>query len=92
MKVFFRELPESEIEGKEIIASGAMGDCIRLNDEQILKLYQVGIPKAVAVEEKIKSKEAFVKGIPTAISFDLVECGERYGVIYELINAKTLAA
>lgn len=30
-------------------------------------------------------------GIPTAISFDIVKCGGRYGVIFELINADTLS-
>lgn len=92
MDISFREIPESEIEGKEIIASGAMGDCIRLNDEQVLKLYQAPIGKEVAIEEKNKAKQAFVKGIPTAISFDLVKCGERYGVIYELLEGKSLAS
>lgn len=30
-------------------------------------------------------------GVPTAISYDVVRCGDRYGVVYELLNAKTTA-
>ena len=43
------------------------------------------------IEREISySKKAFVFGIPTAISFDVVKCGSCYGVVYELINAGTL--
>ena len=38
-----------------------------------------------------KAKEAFLLGIPTAISFDMVDCGEgKRGVVYETIKSKTL--
>jgi uncharacterized protein (TIGR02172 family) len=38
-----------------------------------------------------KAKEAFLLGVPTAISFDVVDCGEgRRGVIYETIKSKSL--
>lgn len=30
-------------------------------------------------------------GVPTAIFYDVVRCGDRYGVVYELLNAKTTA-
>jgi uncharacterized protein (TIGR02172 family) len=29
--------------------------------------------------------------VPTAISYDVVRCGKSYGVVYELLNAKTVA-
>ena len=37
-------------------------------------------------------KEAFVLGMPTAISFDIVRVGSQYGLVYELLNADTLSA
>ncbi|MDO5330080.1 MAG: phosphotransferase [Bacillota bacterium] len=36
------------------------------------------------------AKKAFVLGVPTAISYDIVECDGRLGVVYELIKSKTL--
>ena len=30
-------------------------------------------------------------GVPTAIAFDTVKCGDSYGVVYELVEAKMLA-
>lgn len=38
------------------------------------------------------SKEAFVLGMPTAISFDVVKVGSQYGLVYELLNADTLSS
>ncbi|MBQ5581992.1 MAG: phosphotransferase, partial [Bacteroidales bacterium] len=42
-------------------------------------------------KELAKAKEAFLLGIPTAISFDLVDCGDgKRGVVYETIKSRTL--
>jgi uncharacterized protein (TIGR02172 family) len=38
------------------------------------------------------SKEAFVMGMPTAISFDIVKVGAQYGLVYELLHADTLSS
>jgi uncharacterized protein (TIGR02172 family) len=40
--------------------------------------------------ENIKSKSAFLAGIPTAISFDTVKVGDCYGTVFELLNAVDL--
>ena len=41
--------------------------------------------------ELAKAKEAFLLGIPTAISFDTVDCGDgKRGVVYEIIKSLTL--
>ncbi|MCR4839422.1 MAG: phosphotransferase [Eubacterium sp.] len=82
---------ELSIEGLEKISAGQNGDVYRLNDEQILKVYN---PWSISIEkirrEKESAKRAFVRGIPTAISFDIVTVGDRYGLVYEMINAKTM--
>ncbi len=41
--------------------------------------------------EKNSAKQAFIKDIPTAISYDTVKCGDKYGVVFELIDSTTLA-
>jgi uncharacterized protein (TIGR02172 family) len=35
------------------------------------------------------AKEAFIKGIPTAISYDMVKVGDKYGSVFELLRATT---
>lgn len=78
------------IDGCEIIGKGACGECYRIDDETIIKLYYGDADPAFIEHEKSLSKKAFVMGIPTAISYDIVEADGRRGVVYELICSKTL--
>ena len=38
------------------------------------------------------ARKAFILGIPTAISFGIVSVGDKYGAMYELVDAETLSA
>ena len=78
------------LDGCEIIGRGACGECYRIDDETIIKLYYGNADLAWIEHEKALSKKAFVMGIPTAISYDIVEADGRKGVVYELIKSKTL--
>lgn len=78
------------VEGCKKIGAGACGECYRIDDETIIKLYYPHISRKEIELEKELAKKAFVMGVPTAISYDIVECDGRDGVIYELINSKTL--
>lgn len=78
------------VDGCEIIGRGACGECYRIDDETIIKLYYGNADIAWIEHEKALAKKAFVMGIPTAISYDIVEADGRKGVVYELIKSKTL--
>lgn len=78
------------VEGCKKIGSGACGECFRIDDETIVKLYYPKVSEAEIETEKSLAKKAFVLGIPTAISYDIVECEGRKGVVYELIKSKTI--
>lgn len=78
------------VEGCEVIGKGACGECYRIDDETIIKLYYGDTDLGLIEHEKALSKKAFVMGIPTAISYDIVEADGRNGVVYELIKSKTL--
>ena len=86
-----KRLREISVEGCEEIGSGAYGRVYRIDSETIAKLYSPSIDPAVVEREREISQKAFLMGIPTAISFDMVKCGDCHGVVYELLNAKTLA-
>lgn len=79
------------VEGCKRIGAGACGECFRLDDETIIKLYYERISKEEIEREKALAKKAFVMGVPTAISYDVVKAGGRTGVVYELIRSKTLS-
>ena len=88
-----KAMRELNIDGCVQIASGGQGRIYRIDDETIVKVFCNGgiIPLDYVQEELNNAKAAFVAGVPTAISFDTVKCGEYYGIIYEMINSKTLS-
>ena len=79
---------EISIEGLEFISAGMCGQCFRIDRETIVKLYNEGVEPRIAEQEKEFAKAAFVLGIPTAISYDVVACGNRTGVVYEMLDAQ----
>jgi len=79
---------EISIEGLEFISAGMCGQCFRVDRETIVKLYNEGVEPRIAEQEKEFAKAAFVMGIPTAISYDVVACGNRTGVVYEMLDAQ----
>ncbi|MFA7002939.1 MAG: anti-sigma factor antagonist [Verrucomicrobiia bacterium] len=86
-----RKLRQLSVAGLEMIAKGANGECYKVDDETVVKLYYDYIDEASAAREKKLAKKAFVAGVPTAISYDVVECGNRRGVLYEMLKADTLS-
>lgn len=85
-----KALRSISVEGCRVLGEGAFGTTYKLSDDTIVKLYKQGVPFEDMLREKESAKAAFVSGVPTAIPFDTVKCGEQYGTVYELLNARTL--
>ena len=85
-----RAVRHLSVEGCDKIGAGACGEVFRLDDETIIKLYYPRVKKSEIEQEKALAKKAFVMGVPTAISYDIVEADGRTGVVYELIKSKTI--
>ena len=83
---------EISLEGLELLSAGVCGECYRLDHETVVKVYNEGVGPEIAEREKQYSKAAFVMGVPTAISYDVVSCGTRSGVVYELLDAELFSA
>jgi anti-anti-sigma factor len=83
-----KKIREISLEGRELLSAGVCGECYRIDDETVVKLYNEGVEPHIAEQEKQFAKAAFVMGIPTAISYDVVSCGTRTGIIFELLNAE----
>ena len=81
-----RKLREISVEGAEIVGKGRSSTVYRIDPETIVKLYTAGVPLAKIKQEIDLAKKAFVAGIPTPISYDLVRCGEAYGVVFEMLG------
>lgn len=83
-----REISTAEL---EVIGVGGNGTVYRIDSETIVKVYnEKNLPQKIKAERET-SQKAFLNGIPTAISYDFVKADGYYGIVYEMINAKTLA-
>ena len=87
-----RALRQMSIEGCKILGVGGVGTVYRYNDDTIIKVFRDGTTIDEVRNEITMSKEAFVMGMPTAISFDIVKVGAQYGLVYELLHADTLSS
>lgn len=75
----------------ERIGFGGNGAVYRVSEDEIVKVNYDPDTYSNLENELNRAKEAFLLGIPTAISFDMVDCGDgKRGVIYETIKNSTL--
>ena len=86
-----KAIRQISVEGLSVIGRGQTASVYRMDADTIVKVFRPGIDFGMVQNEIAKAKVAFMHGIPTAISYDVVKVGESYGVVYELLNAKDLA-
>ena len=79
------------VDGCELIGSGAKGKIYRLDPETIIKVYRNPDSLEEIHQERELARTAFIHGVPTAISYDVVKVGDGYGSIFELLNCSTLS-
>ena len=87
-----KKLKEIDITGCEVIGEGANGKVYRIDDETIIKVFSHGAGADIVQQERDFARSAFIAGVPTAISYDVVKCRDCYGAVYEMLNAQTVAA
>lgn len=78
------------VEGCTVIGRGAEGTVYRLDPETIVKVCREGSDPSTIAGEKQRAQAAFLQGIPTAISYDLVDVDGCVGIVYELLDADNL--
>ena len=86
-----KAMRQLSVEGLTEIGHGQNGHVYRMDSDTIVKVFRPNIDYSMVCNEIAKSKAAFLLGIPTAISYDVVKVGQCYGVVYELLNARDLA-
>lgn len=80
------------VKGCPVIGRGAKGTVYRIDKETIVKTFKKGSDISDIEKERMLARRAFVLGIPTAISYDVVKIeGGGYGSVYELLDASNLA-
>lgn len=84
------QIRECSTEGMEIVGQGVSCEVYRVDEKKVLKLYFTNTPFEIIEEQYRIAKNAYAAGIPTAEVFDLVQCGKRYGIIFEYLTGNTL--
>ena len=85
-----KAMREMSVEGAEIIGEGFFSTVYRIDKDTIIKVFnRTSDEKQIERELKL-AKQAFVLGIPTAISFDIVKVKDKLGVRFEMLDCMSL--
>ena len=79
------------IEGCEEIGHGANGTIYRIDQDNVVKVYNNADALADIQHEREVAKLALILGIPTAISYDVVKVGDSYGSVFEMLRARSFS-
>lgn len=77
-------------EGCKLLGKGFHSEVYKLNNEIIAKIYYDLPDIDMLINERIIAQQAFIKGVPTEISFGMCESNGKAGLLYELVDADTL--
>ena len=79
------------LDGCEEIGRGANGTIYRIDQDNVIKVYNNSDALDDIRHEREVAKLALILGIPTAISYDVVRVGDSYGSVFELLNASSFS-
>lgn len=85
-----KALVKIDVTGCEVIGEGYFSIVYRLDKDTIVKAYRRDTDIKEVERELSMAKKAFILGIPTAISFDIVKIGDKLGVRFEMLDSISL--
>jgi uncharacterized protein (TIGR02172 family) len=85
-----KALRQFSVDGLEKVGQGGTAAVYRLDDDKMIKVFKPVYPIDTIKNEKKMAQKLFFAGIPTAVPYDVVKCGESIGVIYEMLNSSSL--
>lgn len=85
-----KALKQVDITGAQIVGEGFFSTVYRIDKDTIIKVFnRTSDPQQIERELSL-AKQAFVLGIPTAISFDIVKVKDKLGVRFEMLDCISL--
>ena len=78
------------VSGAEIVGEGFFSTVYRIDKDTIIKVFNRTSDTDQIERELRLAKEAFILGIPTAISFDIVKVDDKLGVRFEMLDCMSL--
>ena len=78
------------VSGAQIVGEGYYSTVYRIDKDTIIKVFN-RVNDENQIERELKlAKQAFMLGIPTAISFDIVKVDDKLGVRFEMLDCSSL--
>ena len=84
-----KQMRSITVNGCQVVGWGFFGTVYRLDEDTVVKVYKDGensIP--IIRKEMTRARQAFVRGIPTAVPLDIVRVGDQYASVFEMLGAK----
>ena len=78
------------IDGCEIIGEGKNGIVYRVSPDTIVKVYKNPDALEEIKNERELARKAFVNGIPTSISYDVVQVDGKFASMFEMLEADAI--
>ena len=85
-----RALSFVDVSNASIVGEGYFSTVYRIDKDTIIKVFNKTSDPGQIERELTRAKQAFILGIPTAISFDIVSVGDKLGVRFEMLDCKSL--
>lgn len=82
-----RAIREITVDENVEIGYGASSKVYRLDADTIVKIYDEKISFEKIEQEIANAKKAFLLGVPTIISYEIVKCKGKYGTIFEMVGS-----
>lgn len=81
-----KKLREISTENCKQIGAGVQSKVYQLDADTIVKIYNKNFSLEKIKSEIDVAKKIFILGFPTAISYDVVKCGENFGLVFEKVG------
>lgn len=85
------EIKNFSVDGLKLLSEGNNSKVYRLGADKTVKLYKSENVGEDAIKREINNaRTAFAAGVPTPRIYEAVKVGERFGLIFELVDAPSL--
>ena len=88
---FFPPIKPLPMDNALLIGQGKNGSVFRIGEDQICKVFEPRSSLPDVLREKRFSRKIFQMGLPTVLSFQIVMVQDCYGIVYEMMSARTLS-
>ena len=85
-----KALKKIDVKDAQLIGEGYCSYVYRIDKDTIIKVFKRATDIGEVQRELDMAKQAFILGIPTAISFDIVKVQNKFGVRFEMLDCKSL--